>query len=123
MGKGRRILEPVVFLILCVVVICLIGIFKQDALDYYRFLPILIIEWALYFILGVLLNCVNRKFNFHVRRFSPFHLTVMLVCILLVVVYYVFSASMPNFITSNFGFIEIILLSYAGANLPSVFFE
>lgn len=123
MGKGRRILEPVVFLILCVVVLWLMGIFKQDALDYYRFLPILIIEWGLYFILGVLLNCVNRKFDFHARRFSPFHLTVTLVCILLVVVQYVFIYSIPQFITSNFGFIEIILLSYAGANLPSVFFE
>lgn len=120
MERRRQILEPVTFLIFCAVAIWLIGIFKQGLL-YYQLLPLQIFECVLFFILGILLNCVNRKINLHARRFSLYHLIVVLVCVLFVVACY--TLYMPQFIYNNLVVIELILLSYAGANLPSVFFE
>lgn len=123
MGRSRKILEPVVFLIFCITASWLLRIFKQYYSTSYQLFPYIIFEWILYLILGILLNCVNRKFNFHARHFSPFHLTVVLVCVLFVVACYIPNVSMPDFAVNNMDIMELLLLSYAGANLPSAFFD
>ena len=122
MEKRRQILEPVIFLIFCMIASWLLRIFEQYYSTSYQLFPYIIFQWILYLILGILLNCVNRKFDFHSRHFSPFHLTVVLVCVLFVVACYIPNVSMPDFAINNRDIMELLLLSYAGANLPSAFF-
>lgn len=123
MGRSRKILEPVSFFILAAIAAWLLEIVGQQCSTNYQIVPIIILEAILYFLLGVFLNCVNRNIDFHARRFSPFHLAVLLLCLLFVVCLFEFNSYLPGFISAHTSMTEFLLLSYAGANLPSAFFD
>ena len=123
MEKRRQILEPVIFLILTAAGIWLVEVVDRQCSLTYQMSPIIILAPIFYFLVGVFLNCVNRKINFHARCFSPFHLAMLILFLLLAVFLFEFNDYMPQFISHNTNMAEFLLLSYAGANLPSAFFD
>lgn len=121
MEKSRSFLRLLVFAVFFFFVVWLWGTLNQIFSARYQLLPEMILRNILYLIMGIILNSVGKRLDFHSIHVNGFRLAVALVCIALVALCYVFYKYLPKEIPEHLGIIEFLLITYAGANLLPAF--
>ncbi len=121
MEKSRSFLRLLAFAVFFFFVVWLWGTLNQAFTTHYQLLPETIFRNILYLIVGMILNSVGKRLDFHSVHVNGFRLTVFLVSIALVVLCYVFYEYLPKEILEHLGIIEFLLITYAGANILPAF--
>ncbi len=117
MEKNRQGARLLLFAAFFLVIVWLWGALGQKLSPHFEIVPWIVFQNVLYFIMGIILNSVGKRLDFHSVRVNGFRLAVVLVCALLVVLCYVLYGRLPKEIPERLDIIELLLVTYAGANL------
>ncbi|TQI65918.1 hypothetical protein LY85_0563 [Clostridium sp. KNHs216] len=115
----KHICEPAVFILLTIVNLFVLKAMDQDRVFYFHPYRVIIVHIIILFLFGMFLNSINKKLVF---RFALFYLAVSLLCIVAIILLYVFYASLPQFFVQNLNTIQLFLSVYSGANFLSAFY-
>ena len=118
MQKLKNIGKPITFILFIVISVLILDSIDQDWL-YFNPYRIIGVQVALSFLLGIFLNAIDKKLAFH---FTLFYLVISVLCILLIISFYVFYSYLP-YKNKNLSVARSFLAAYSGANFLAAFFK
>lgn len=121
MQKVKRILELAVYFLFGAAGTYIINISSTQRMFYFHYYTVIGIQVLLSFVLGIVINAVNKNFTLKTLKFDLFYFIVFLVCVVCIVLLYALYEFLPQFFIQNLSIVQFLLSVYAGANFFSAF--
>lgn len=118
----RQFFEIIIVILYVLTSTYLTTIFTNKAANNFRYQGVYILNIILGFILGMIINAINKKISFSSIKFNTTYLVIFVINILLVCLPWVFSSILPTSLTLTLIQSNKLIAMFAGAYFVSALF-